>query len=60
LAQKNSFGLYELSIPFPEKPMEQVKAIHRRRTKRKRDLKRKVEQTVGATFAATFLSENSL
>ena len=48
--QKQPSQLYNLSVPFPEKPMASIKANHRSRTLRKREYKHKITQQVRAHF----------
>lgn len=44
--QKQPNQLYNLPIPFPEKPITDIKANHRTRTLRKRDYKHRLTQQV--------------
>jgi uncharacterized protein VirK/YbjX len=55
LVKKGPTNIYAIPVPFPEKPLEKIGQSHRRRTKIKRQLKQKIAESVGATFAKDFL-----
>ena len=55
LVQKKSAVIYTITVPFPDKPIEQVNAAHRRRARLKRRLRKQIADSVGATFAKNFL-----
>jgi hypothetical protein len=55
LVRNKPANIYIISIPFPEKPIEQISATHRRRTRMKRRLRKQIGATIGETFAKMFL-----
>jgi len=53
--KKKGAGFYEIPVPIPQKPLEQINVGHRRRTRRKRQFKSRVAASVRETFAEKFL-----
>ena len=49
-AAKTKYDLFSLTIPFTEKPIEQIKHNHRRRTLYKRQFKNRIRQVVSVHF----------
>jgi uncharacterized protein VirK/YbjX len=52
---KKTAGIYEIPVPFREKPLEQIKTSGRRRTRLKRRFKNRIAVSIGAAFAGTYL-----
>jgi uncharacterized protein VirK/YbjX len=55
IVKKETAGIYEILVPFLEKPLEQISLYHRRRARRKRQYKKQIGASVAAAFAETFL-----
>lgn len=53
--ERTSNGVYAMRLPFPEKPIELIKAKHRGRTARKRVFKSEIAEQVHQHFAQNFL-----
>ncbi len=54
-ARKNGRGFFEIPIPYMQKPLDQVSATHRRRTRLKRELKARAAQVAGDNFRDKYL-----
>jgi uncharacterized protein VirK/YbjX len=54
LMQRTAGNVYLASVPFAEKPMEEIKAVHRRRARKKRTIKKQIANAVGAAFTSQF------
>jgi uncharacterized protein len=54
LMERTAGNVYLASAPFAEKPIEDVKSVHRRRAKKKREVKKKIANAVGTAFASQF------
>jgi uncharacterized protein VirK/YbjX len=54
--KKRGADIYTISVPFPQKPFEDIKIDHRRRTRRKRQFKDRIAGSVGAAFSKKFLT----
>jgi len=54
-AKKNVAAIYEISVPFHEKPVEQIRTKYRNRARQKRRFKNHIAASVSATFAKEFL-----
>jgi uncharacterized protein VirK/YbjX len=52
---KGSTNFYVITVPFPEKPLDQIGRSHRRRTKAKRRLKKQIAEGAAAAFTKKFL-----
>ena len=59
VVKKRGADIYEISVPFPQKPFEQIKIVHRRRTRLKRRFKNQIAASVGGVFAEKFLKTQS-
>jgi uncharacterized protein VirK/YbjX len=51
---KKRSSVYEISVPFGEKPLEQLKTKYRNRARLKRRLKNEIAASIGAAFASKF------
>lgn len=47
-------NVYHLSIPAPERPLEEIKRAHRARNQRKREFKKELREQVGQWWQDTF------
>jgi uncharacterized protein len=54
--KKRGANIYTISVPFPQKSLDDIKNDHRRRTRRKRQFKHRVAASVGRTFSERFLT----
>ncbi len=57
--EKSKADIFLIPVPFPEKPLGQVSAAHRRRARNKRRQRKKIADCVGATFAKNFSKEQT-
>jgi uncharacterized protein len=48
-------NIYGISVPFRQKPLEEIAVHHRRRTRRKRQFKKNIADVVSDAFAKKFL-----
>ncbi len=48
-------AIYQLLVPFPEKPLAQIKTSHRRRSRFKREFRKETAATVRSSFEGMFL-----
>jgi uncharacterized protein VirK/YbjX len=54
LMERTAANVYLASVPFAEKPIKKVKAVHRRRARKKRTIKKQIANAVGAAFTSQF------
>ena len=54
LMERTAGNVYLASVPFAEKPIEEIKAVHRRRARKKRTIKKKIANAVGAAFTVSY------
>ncbi len=57
--KESAASIYEIPVPFAQKPLKLINVAHRRRTRRKRQFKNHIAEVVGAAFAETFLKMQS-
>jgi uncharacterized protein len=57
--ERTAGNAYLASMPFAEKPIEEIKAVHRRRARKKRTIKKQIANAVGAAFTSQFSREAS-
>lgn len=54
-AQRNARGFYEITIPYTQKPLEEISLSHRRRTRIKREFKARAAYVAGENFQDLYL-----
>jgi uncharacterized protein VirK/YbjX len=59
MVRSRGANIYQLPVPFPEKPLHQIKICHRRRSRRKRQFKKQIVANIRGEFEKKFLKTQS-